>query len=245
MDKLFLRMEHIPKQIFEELNFESLMNARLVSPSWEQFIDNRAHQLSLFKKEISDMEEECKDGQTPFHLACQNGQEYIAKIIMKNSAEFNIDLNAKDNLGMTAFHELFLLYLPNYRNGHAEIAEMLIRNSVEFNIDLNAKNSYGYTAFHYACSHGLSKHVEILIKNSTEFNIDLNVKSYYTRTAFHDACYLGKLNVVEIMINNSESFNLDLTARTNRGNTGFQLAQKSRKTGVVNMIRTKMPQIAF
>merc|ERR1712156_1257066 len=82
MDKLFLRMEHIPKQIFEELNFQSLMNARLVSPSWEQFIDDRAHQWSSFKKEISDMEEESKDSKTPFHLACKNGRKNIVEIIM-------------------------------------------------------------------------------------------------------------------------------------------------------------------
>ena len=100
MDKLFLRMEHIPEQIFQKLDFRSLMNARLVAPSWEQFIDNRAHQWSSFKSEIAELEKKCKDSETPFHYACENGQKDIVEIIMKNSVEFKIDLNAKKNMRM-------------------------------------------------------------------------------------------------------------------------------------------------
>ena len=55
IDELFLRMEHIPEQIFDELDFESLMNARLVAPTWKQFIDERAYQWSSFKNEIDDL----------------------------------------------------------------------------------------------------------------------------------------------------------------------------------------------
>merc|ERR1712156_1406774 len=103
MDALFMREEDIPKQIFNELDFESLMNARLVAPSWKQFIDDRAHQWSSVKNEISELEKKCKDGETPFQYACKNGQEDIAEIIMKNSVKLGIDLNTKDNYGTTAF----------------------------------------------------------------------------------------------------------------------------------------------
>ena len=50
-------------------------------------------------------------------------------------------------------------------------------------------------------------------------------------------------SIVDIMINNSESVNLDLTARDNDGKTGFDWAQDLRKTDVINLIRTKMPQL--
>ena len=82
MDELFLRFEHIPEQIFEELDFESLMNARLVAPSWDQFIDDRAHQWSSFKNEISELEKKSRNGWTPFHLSCQNGQKDTAETRM-------------------------------------------------------------------------------------------------------------------------------------------------------------------
>ena len=55
----------------------------------------------------------------------------------------------------------------------------------------------------------------------------------------------GRTNIVDMMINNSESLKLDLTARDNDGKTGFQLAQDEGKTEVVNLILSKMPNIAF
>ena len=86
----------------------------------------------------------------------------------------------------------------------------------------------------------------MIIKNSARLNIDLNAKDNGGRTAFHWACYWYRsTNVIDIMINNSESFNLDLTARDNDGQTGFQMAQERGRTNVVNMIQTKMSQIAF
>ena len=46
MNELFMRFSHIPEQIFEELDFQSLMNARLVAQPWKEFIDKRIHQWS-------------------------------------------------------------------------------------------------------------------------------------------------------------------------------------------------------
>jgi len=203
-------------------------------------------QWAPLKEKITELEKKCEDGGTPFHYACENGQEDLAEIIMKNSVGLNIDLNAKtndrnfrkNNGGRTAFH--FACY-----KGHAKIAEMLIKNSAQFKIDLNAKDNGGRTAFHWACMNGYVQTAEIIIKNSVEFNIDLNAKNNVGMTAFHRACMYGQTSIVSIMINNSESFNLDLTARDNRGRTGFQLAKLQRNTEVVNMIRIKMPQIAF
>ena len=47
------------------------------------------------------------------------------------------------------------------------------------------------------------------------------------------------------MISNSDSFNVDLTARDNDGKTGFQLAQDEEESEVVNLIKSKMLNIAF
>ena len=56
MDEAFLRFPHLPEQFFEELDFKSLANARLVARSWKQFIDAREHRLYPFNKdEIADL----------------------------------------------------------------------------------------------------------------------------------------------------------------------------------------------
>merc|ERR1739848_294173 len=76
-------------------------------------LENSMDELSIKKKW-----KYCEFGQTPFHLACGNGQVDLAEMIMKNSAEFNIDLNNKDDNGETAFH------VACY-NGHSKIAKMI------------------------------------------------------------------------------------------------------------------------
>merc|ERR1712223_862687 len=82
---------------------------------------------------------------TAFHWACVGGDVEIVEIIIKNSVLFNIDLNAKNNEGKTAFHYACEIGCAE------EIAEMIIENSVHFNIDLNAKDNEGKTAFHHVC----------------------------------------------------------------------------------------------
>ena len=131
MEEAFLRFPHLPEQILEKLDNKSLTNSRVVGASWHNFIDGREYLWTRFKDAIDDLTEKCKYGETPFHLACANGQSGIAEMIMSNFARLSIDLNAKEDIaGWTAFHF-------SCRNGHTNIAEMLMKNSVEFNIDLN------------------------------------------------------------------------------------------------------------
>ena len=87
-----------------------------------------------------DFKEGNKD--TPLHFACENGHVDVVELIMKNSINFNNDLNAKCIYGETAFHAIC-------RNGKSDIAEMIMKNSFDLNIDLNAKGDDG-TGFHVA-----------------------------------------------------------------------------------------------
>ena len=65
------------------------------------------------------------------------------QILIHNSVDFNIDLNAKDKKGNTAFITACLKWTP-------EVAEVLIDNSVDCNIDLNAKDNCNKTGFQLA-----------------------------------------------------------------------------------------------
>ena len=244
MDEAFLRFPHLPERIMEKLDFKSLTNSRLIAISWKQFIDEREHRwyprFKNFKNVIADLKKKCSSGQTPFHLACDNGQDDMVEIIMKNSAKLNIDLNAKDFYGNTAFH---LACWNGWDDQAADISEIIMRNSSKHNIDLNAKENDGQTAFHFACQNGHSKVAEMLMKNSVEFNIELNAKDKDDWTAFHYACYEGEPKTVELFINNCKLFKLDLTARNNEGRTGYQVAEFFELTDVVNLIKSRMPSI--
>ena len=94
MDEAFLRFPHLPEQILEKLDNKSLLNSRVVGASWQKFIDARDYPLKRFRDVINDLNEKCEYGKTAFLLACENDQAGLAEMIIKNSAEFNIDLNA-------------------------------------------------------------------------------------------------------------------------------------------------------
>ena len=60
------------------------------------------------------------------------------------SDEFNIDLNAYNYDGKTAFHEAC-------SESNFEIVDLIIKKSIEFKIDLNARDDMEKTPFHRAC----------------------------------------------------------------------------------------------
>ena len=62
---------------------------------------------------------------------------------MHKSTEFNIDLNARDEDGKTAFHFAC-------RYGRKDVVEMMVNNADFFKIDLKAKDKDGKTGFQYA-----------------------------------------------------------------------------------------------
>ena len=44
------------------------------------------------------------DGKTGFHYAFESGRIELVKVLIKNSVEFNIDLEVTDRDGTTGFH---------------------------------------------------------------------------------------------------------------------------------------------
>merc|ERR1712062_860440 len=87
--------------------------------------------MELILKTSFDMNSKDVDGFTALHWACYNGQTETARLIIKNSKEFGIDMNT-NRWGDTAWHLAC-------RNGKTDTAQLIIKNSKEFDIDLNAK----------------------------------------------------------------------------------------------------------
>ena len=99
-----------------------------------------------------------------FHNSTQT-----AEMLVQKSAEFNIDLNAKDYLGWTPFH--FACFY-----NCTKTAEMLLQKSTEFNIDLNTKDYVGRTPFNSAWAFDHKGMLDILVQKSAEFNVELDMK---------------------------------------------------------------------
>ena len=174
LQHLMLRFPHLPEQIFQKLNNESLFKCREVSSSWQNTIDGRNyhwlrivniptvlqirntyHHLAVVTGQIEAFEtafreEEDKNvknqyGVTSFQFACMNGCFKIVEFLLKNpNLEFNV--NAKDDLGNTAF-----VLACAFWEGRTDVVTILMENAFNCSIDLNATNTDGRTAFHHAC----------------------------------------------------------------------------------------------
>ena len=247
MDNLMLNCPHLPEQIFQKLNSESLFKSREVARSWKCLINERnylwirivniptilrlrntylhlaakAGQIYAFKTALS--EEEDNDiknifGRTSFLLACQYGHLKIVELLLQKTG-LNIDFNAKEIVGRTA------LILACY-NGQSDVVKIIVESSISLRIDLNAQEiNSGNTAFIAACEQGYSDVVKIFMKNAAIVSIDLNAKNFKGLTGFHLACKRGFANMVELFIKNATILNIDLNAKDEiLGWTGFHWA---------------------
>ena len=152
------RFQHISEKIFEKLDIQSLQNCRRVSKSWQECIDNQ----EILWIKFAQKQETSKN--KLFQLACRRGHSKVAQVLVQNSTEFKIDINAKVWPGFTAFDHVCM-------RGYTKIAQWMIEKSVELNIDLNSKDKEGCTRFHLACGNGHTKIAEIFVQKSVEFNI--------------------------------------------------------------------------
>ena len=135
-----LRIPHIGENIFAHIADADLLQFRMVSKTWKELSENiltkrwKAKLIAACAKGrteivqilLDDSEERLRidwnqrdsSGWTPIMWACSRGQTDVVKLLLHNSRRTNIDLNAKNRLGMTAFNLAF-------NGGHQEIVLLL------------------------------------------------------------------------------------------------------------------------
>ena len=240
MKDLLLRFPHLPEQIFQKLDPESLFKCREVAKSWQEVIDEKTYlwlcimniptilkhgkmylhlaaetgQIEAFKRAFS--EEEDKNimneyGENSFHLACMHGRINIVQLLLLKNNDLKININAKDN----------------------------------HSIDFIAKTKIGNTAFYLACRHGHLDVAKVLMENADALGIDLNDTIGNIRlTVFHWACLYGLTDVVKIFMENASMYGIDLNAKDamfnaaaqcNYGWTAFHIACRAGCTDVVKI----------
>ena len=115
----YTRFPHIAKNILKKMNKKTLRNCRLLSKSWQEYIDN---ENLLWNKFLGN-----KDANKAFKFAIKQAHFKMTEFLILKSAQFNIDLNAKDIRGESAFQLAF-----NEKQSH--IVDMLCEKSIEHKI---------------------------------------------------------------------------------------------------------------
>ena len=98
------------------------------------------------------------DGDTPLHLASQNGHFEVVEVLLRNNADANIrNASCKTPLHIAA------------EMGYAEIVKAMIDHEGE----VNAVDRNGDTALHLAASNGHSAVVNVLLNQTTEMDAQI------------------------------------------------------------------------
>ena len=121
-----LGIPHVGELIFESIDTPGLINCLEVSETWKVLAEN-----VLIKRWKGKM-----------FQACNRGYVEVVKLLLKHSD--NIDLNARNNRGQTAF-------IGACKYGKIQVVKFLLTDP---NIELNTGDNEGWTAFMWACYNG-------------------------------------------------------------------------------------------
>ena len=126
---------HLPAMIFQHLDPTTLSKARVVSPDWKEFVDQRTPLWST----------------VDYMKAAEQGREDICSLIIENSKE----KNPAGVQGLTPLHEAA-------RYGHLEVCRLIISNLEH---DMNPADNRGWTPLHEAAWNGHQEICRLIISN--------------------------------------------------------------------------------
>lgn len=143
------------------------------------------------------------DNQTPLHIASIMGHSAIAKYLLENNA----DTNVQDSSGSTPLHEAV-------RYGHIEI----IRHILDSGANINAQDNLGKTPIMVIMPKDkMTEIYRILVS----YRADLNLKDSFGDTLIHTATMMhAPSTVLELLVSNGA----DVNSKNKEGVTPFEIA---------------------
>ena len=153
-----------------------------------------------------------EDGNTPLHVACGDGQQYIVSLLLKATLSNN-NLLITNKKGQTPLHLAAA-------SGDKDIAEALlfsVTGSSTHHDLLTATDNEGCTVFHTACS---NCHIDVFHYLSSIYPQGVNVMDNRGRSLLHAACEGGDIGTVRTLI---ETHGLDPLAQDKDGITCLHL----------------------
>jgi ankyrin repeat protein len=141
--------------------------------------------LQLFLKHNADMHvHDADEGNTPLHIAAENGLLEVARQLL----EHNVEVDPRNNHKTTPF-------LAALVNGHSDVVWLLL----EHNAGVRVHDNEGNTPLHSAARNGLLGVAQILL----EQNANINSQSNHKSTPLLLASEFGHPDVVQLLLDHS------------------------------------------
>uniref|UniRef100_A0A1X7TQC5 Uncharacterized protein n=1 Tax=Amphimedon queenslandica TaxID=400682 RepID=A0A1X7TQC5_AMPQE len=179
--------------------------------------------------------EQDKDGNTPLHVACQDGEHNMVSLLLKASLSNN-NLLITNKKGQTPLHLAAA-------SGHKDTTEALlfsVTGSSTHHDLLTATDNEGSTVLHVACSNG---HIDVFRYLSSIYPQGVNVMDNRGRGLLHAACEGGDIGIVRTLI---ETHGLDSLAEDEDGITCLHLLAKRKKALIYTSIWNQtLPPIQY
>lgn len=156
-----------------------------------------------------DIEERDPEGLTPLLLACREGHEACARLLIDRGAK-----QTRDTLGMYPIHHAA-------QNDDVEILDLLLKSHA----DVNARNSMGITPLHWSAIWNAPRAMEMLLKHGA----DIERRQQNNQTPLHLAALHGSHPCIEILMHNG--CNMDVVDSDNA--TPLDVAMNDETRGVI------------
>ncbi|XP_048581815.1 serine/threonine-protein phosphatase 6 regulatory ankyrin repeat subunit C isoform X3 [Nematostella vectensis] len=185
-----------------------------------QEVLSRAPQTGTFiSQNPKEKEEGIDQGFTPLHLAAQNGDPAMIRLLM-NHPGVKMDATTKE-MERTALHYAAL-------GGHIEVVSTLISKSTA---PLHMRDKHGYTPLHMAAANGYKELVALLIGQGS----DINAVNEDGNTPIHLAAEAGCLTVTRLLT----EYGASTVCVNNKKGAPICLAARRRNLDVVEFLLTQ------
>uniref|UniRef100_A0ABD2XCX2 Uncharacterized protein n=1 Tax=Trichogramma kaykai TaxID=54128 RepID=A0ABD2XCX2_9HYME len=156
-------------------------------------------------------------GNTPLHLALNNGPKKVVELLLKRGANPNV----ANKEGFTPLH-----IACNDNFDDEELVKMLFKfSNIKYHpVHINAQDDLGHTALHYALLSQNKSLVEHLLKKGSDPNLATEKGSTSLHIIFNDRRHHKEFAKILFELSNEKYHPLQVNARDKLGRTPLQLA---------------------
>ena len=178
-------------------------------------------QTEILLNEGADINSRDADGRTPLHLAAQNGNFDVARVLLGHRIDVDAKSYARGNPDERKMHgQATALYLAADK-GHEEIIDLLLTHKA----NVNLANWSNRTPLMQASKYGHTACVARLLAAGG----DPTIREFNDYPPLHDAAAEGRLETVRLLLDHGAEIDARLTKEFLSGYTALHLATQDRQ----------------